>query len=151
MQFTHQVDIWIYFMHTVLIRSLFINDVIINCKWYDIICSVTIESVNRHCHSEIQSGWTSSWYFKKGLSEFKAFFQPMARVSMCFYHTHIKKGLFLGGRGLTKLRNRSGGFSTFALLPVCLSLYPSELNIFSRNGRDFLQICWNSLRNLNFY
>ena len=42
MQFTHEVDIWIYFRHTVLIRSLCVNYVIMNCKCYDIICSAAI-------------------------------------------------------------------------------------------------------------
>jgi hypothetical protein len=53
-------------------------------------CSATTETVTRQCHSEILNGWTSSWYLKSELPEFKAFFQPLEPVSMCFDHTNGK-------------------------------------------------------------
>jgi hypothetical protein len=90
MQFTHQVDSSIYFMPTVLIRSLCVYYVIINCKCYDIICSAATGSVTRQCHSDLQCGRTSSCYFKAEISEFKIFFQPMDHMSLCFDHTNSK-------------------------------------------------------------
>jgi len=42
MYFTHQMDIWIYFMHNVLIRSLWVPQLVINCRCHKSSCSDVI-------------------------------------------------------------------------------------------------------------
>ena len=62
----------LFYVHsTDQITVRLLRDYKLQVLWH---CSATIGSVTRQCHSEILSGWISSWYFKSELSEFKAFF-----------------------------------------------------------------------------
>jgi hypothetical protein len=167
MQFTHQVDFWIYFMHTVLIRSLCFNYVIINCKCHDSICNDVIESVSRLCRNEVQYGWHSPWYLKPEFSEFKDFFQRMDWVSMCFDHTNSTlrryvqpvirpevsnafcgfAGRLFGRKQNCDKRSVASARSLFVCLSVCLSfrikhLFPEREVL---DEAIYLWICWKSL------
>ena len=91
MQFTHQVDIWINFMHTVLIISLCVLYLVINRSCQEGSASDVTTSVTRQF-----SHWSSEWLNFSVIFDFRVFpktrpfCQPMESMYSCLDVTDSK-------------------------------------------------------------
>jgi len=73
----------IYFIHVVLIRSLWVLLLVINWKFQKRSCSDVIRSVTRQCRNEIKRDGFSAWYLKSELPNSKYLCRPNDRVWIC--------------------------------------------------------------------